>query len=55
MNLFLLAPEIQGHITAGELVLTERALRRVVGEADWEEQRAIVLQITEEAVGGRGR
>ena len=42
MNLLLLAPEIQGHIAVGELVLTERALRRVVGEADWAEQLVLV-------------
>ena len=29
MNLLLLAPEIQARIAVGELVLTERALRRV--------------------------
>ena len=31
MNLLLLAPEIQARIAVGELVLTARALRRVVG------------------------
>ncbi len=49
MNLLLLAPEIQKGIVGGELVLTERALRRVVREPDWDEQRALVLQITGEA------
>ncbi len=42
MNLLLLAPEIQKRIAVGELVLTERALRRVVGEPDWEEQLVLV-------------
>ena len=41
MNLLLLAPEIQERIAVGELVLTERALRRVVGEPDWEEQQVL--------------
>ena len=40
--MLLLAPEIQGHTAVGELVLTERALRRVVGEPEWDEQRALV-------------
>ena len=40
MSLLLLAPEIQTHIAVGELVLTERALRRVAGEADWKAQIA---------------
>ena len=42
MNLLLLAPTIQERIAVGELVLTERALRRVVLEPDWDEQRALV-------------
>ena len=42
MNLLLLSPEVKKHIAVGELVLTERALRRVVGEAEWEEQLVLV-------------
>ena len=42
MNLLLLAPEIQARIVKGKLILTERALRRVVGEPDWAAQPAIV-------------
>ena len=45
MNLMLLAPEIQEHVAMGELVLTERALRRVVTEPDWAAQPAIVEDI----------
>ena len=41
MNLLLLAPEIQGRILRRELALTERALRRVVGEPEWEGQLAL--------------
>ena len=48
MNLLLLAPELQARVASGELVLTERVLRQVVGKPDWEEQLAIVLQITKE-------
>ena len=48
MNLLLLAPEIQGQILRRELVLTERALRRVVPQADWDVQIAIAQQLTEE-------
>ena len=40
MNLLLLAPEIQDRIVIGDLVLSERALRRVLGEADWDAQIA---------------
>ena len=50
MNLLLLAPEIQEQVAMGELVLTERALRRVVGEPDWDEQRALVHQVIGEPV-----
>ena len=35
MNLFLLSPEIQERLLTGDIVLTERGLRRVVAEADW--------------------
>ena len=48
MSLLLLAPDIQARIAMGKLILTERTLRRVVGEPEWEEQLAIVQQITEE-------
>ena len=43
-SLLLLAPEIQAHIAVGGLVLTERALRRVVKEPDWAEQHTLVEQ-----------
>ena len=46
MNLLLLAPEIQCRIATGELPLIERALRRVVGEPDWDEQLVLVHQRT---------
>ncbi len=42
MNLLLLAPKIQERIAVGELVLTERALRRVLADPVWEQQRAIL-------------
>ena len=45
MNLLLLAPEIQGRIVAGELPISERDLRRAVGEPEWEEQHTLVQQI----------
>ena len=48
MNLLLLAPEIQARIALGDLVLTERALRSVVGEPEWDAQIALVREITEE-------
>ena len=48
MNLLLLAPEIQRRIALGELALTERALRRVVGAFDWNEQLALIHRIPEE-------
>ena len=41
MNLLLLAPEIQGRILRSELVPTERALRGVVGEPDWDVQALV--------------
>jgi hypothetical protein len=42
MNLLLLAPAIQGRLLAGELRLSERALRRVVCEATWVEQDELI-------------
>ncbi len=42
MNLLLLAPKIQEGIATGELVLTERALRRVLADPVWDQQRAIL-------------
>ena len=48
MNLLLLSPELKTRIVVGKLVLTERALRRVVKEPNWKKQQAIVLQITQE-------
>ena len=50
MNLLLLAPEIQGRILRRDLVLTERALRRVVGEADWQEQSRVLTGWNQDAV-----
>ena len=41
MNLLLLAPEIQERGAMGESVLTERVLRQVVGEPDWNAQRPL--------------
>lgn len=38
MGLLLLAPEIQGRLLLGELRVTERALRHVVGEVEWPSQ-----------------
>ena len=42
MNLLLLAPEIQQRLAMGDLDLTERRLRHVVGEPLWEEQLALI-------------
>ena len=47
MNLLVLAPDIQGRLAIGKLVLTERVLRRVVGEPDWDEQLALIHRIIE--------
>ena len=41
-NMLLLAPEIQARIVRSELVLSERALRRVVGEPEWGEELVLV-------------
>jgi len=41
MDLLLLAPEIQERIAVGDLIVTERGLRRVVSEPDWASQQAI--------------
>ena len=47
MNLLLLAPELQDAIldlplvTSGRDPVSERALRRIVAEADWERQREL--------------
>jgi hypothetical protein len=38
MNLLLLGPEIQERVVTGEVAATERVLRAVVGEANWQEQ-----------------
>ena len=38
MGLLLLAPRIQEALLADDLRLSERGLRRVVGEPGWEEQ-----------------
>ncbi len=48
MNLLLLAPAVQERIALGNLALTERALRRVVGEPAWAAQPAIVEDIVGE-------
>jgi hypothetical protein len=40
MKLLLLAPEIQERVLTGELCATGRALRGVMGEANWQKQRA---------------
>ena len=50
MNLLLLAPEVQERVLVGELALSERALRRVVSEAGWAAQAALVKQLTEETL-----
>ena len=39
-NLLLLAPEIQERVLTGDQAGTERALRTVVGEANWQKQLA---------------
>ena len=41
MNLLLLAPAIQQPVVLGDLNLTERRLRDVVGESLWEDQLAL--------------
>ena len=38
MNLLLLGPELQERVATGEVATTERSLRAVVGEANWQEQ-----------------
>ena len=48
-NLLLLAPEIQARIAIGELALSERGLRRVSAEPDWNAQADILAEITTEA------
>jgi hypothetical protein len=40
MKLLLLAPEVQERVMTGELRATERALRGVVGESNWQKQLA---------------
>ena len=47
MNMLLLAPDIQERIVKGKLILTERALRRAVKEADWRKQ-VVLATPTEE-------
>jgi hypothetical protein len=42
MNLLLLAPAIQERLLAGDLRLSERALRRVVCETVWTEQYRLI-------------
>ena len=42
MNLLLLAPRIQEKVLAGDLRASERGLRSVVGESEWERQAAAV-------------
>lgn len=44
MNLLLLAPEVQERVLTGELRATERALRGVVGEAEWGRQETRLQQ-----------
>ena len=41
MNLLLLAPEIQEQLLTGDLRVTERRLRGVVGEPDWKLQLSL--------------
>ncbi len=43
MNLLLLAPAIQGRILLGRLDASERALRAVGAEADWDRQEGRLL------------
>jgi hypothetical protein len=43
-SLLLLAPEIQQRILAGELRVSERDLRRVAAQPDWEGQVAVICQ-----------
>ncbi len=38
-NLVLLTPELQERVLLGEVAVTERALRRVAGQADWNAQQ----------------
>ena len=48
MHLLLLAPAVQERIAMRDLVLSERALRRVVTERDWDGQLDGVEAITGE-------
>ena len=40
MKVLVLGSEIQARWLLGNLVITERAFRRVLGEAEWDAQRA---------------
>lgn len=49
MNLLLLSPDLQEQLLTGEIALSERSLRCVVEEADWESQeRKIQARSTEQ-------
>ncbi len=49
MNLTLLVPEIQERLLLGQLDITERRLRRVLCEANWNEQMMACETSNEEA------
>ena len=44
MNLLLLAPEVQERIAVGEISVSERDLRRVSAEPDWNGQCAMLAK-----------
>ena len=50
LNLLLLAPEIQERVLRNQIA-TERRLRVVVGEANWEDQLALGRETSHDSVG----
>ena len=44
MSLLLLAPEIQARIAVGEIVVSERDLRRVTAEPEWPKQVGLIAE-----------
>ena len=50
LNLLLLAPEIQERVLRNQIA-TERRLRVVVGEANWEDQLALGCETSHDSVG----
>jgi hypothetical protein len=44
MSLLLLAPEIQARIALGEIAVSERDLRRVSAEPEWDRQAAMLAK-----------